>query len=229
VQRGKGGRGYEREPPFRRWRLPEEVFVVLDFLPQGNPLDRHPEHRREPLIQAVGEKYFTLIEATTKLGEDFRVGERIYVSPAYVGKGSIKSVYGPISYEELTNVAKENLVQVLESVVKENERVFVNVFNYAEPITLKMHALELLPGVGKKCLAVLLEERKARPFASFEDLESRLSGRGVKLQNPARLIAERIVAELKGGERYYMFVRPRESEQQAKYLGLLERLYSLKL
>uniref|UniRef100_A0A7J3ZJN0 DUF655 domain-containing protein n=1 Tax=Fervidicoccus fontis TaxID=683846 RepID=A0A7J3ZJN0_9CREN len=224
---GRRGRDFERGPPRRRerWRPPEDFAVILDFLPQGNPFDRHPEHRREPLVQAVGDRYFTLVEITTKMGEDFRVGEKIYINPEYIGKGPITGLYGPVRYEELTNVAKDNLVPVLEEIVKEKERVFANLFNIAEPITLKMHALELLPGIGKKCLMVILEERKTKPFESFEDLERRLSLRGLKMQPLARLIAERIAVELRGGERYYMFVRPREGEEQARYLGLLERLY----
>lgn len=218
------------EKPFkprgwRRERVPEEFAVILDFLPQGNPFDKHPEHRRNPIAQVVGDKYFTLFELVTREGEYFEIGEKIYVGPEYIGKGPIRAVSEPISYNDLTNVAKENLPSILAKIVKEKENVFVNLFNIAEPITLKMHMLELLPGIGKKTLKTILEERKAGPFKSFKDLEERLSLRGVKLHEPEKIIAERIVLELKGGERYYLFIRPPPGETQAVFLRILDRLY----
>ncbi|MEM4035540.1 MAG: DUF655 domain-containing protein [Fervidicoccaceae archaeon] len=225
LDRSEGGRGFPKR--FERRPFPEDFAIVLDFLPQGNPLDRHPEHRREPLVQAIGEKHFTLMEIVTRHGEDFKPGERLYVNPEYVGRGPVRSIVAPISFEELTSVAVENLKNVIEQLVKEKEKIFVEIFNVSEPLTLKMHALELIPGIGKKCLGAILEERRIRRFESFEDLEKRLSMRGIRLQDPSKLIAERILIELRGGQRHYLFVRPREGERDARYLGYLRRLYSL--
>ena len=221
VGTGKPPRGPKKKLP------QEEYAVILDFLPQGNPFDKHPEHKRSPIAQVIGDKYFTLFELVTREGEYFEAGEKIYVGIDYIGKGPIKSVSEPIEYDDLTNVAKENLPGILENIIREKESIFVNIFNIAEPITLKMHVLELLPGVGKKTLKAILEERKSRPFTSFKDLEERLSLRGVKLHNPVKVLAERILIELKGGERYYLFVRPPERAQQAVYLNYLERLYRM--
>ncbi len=213
----------------RRWAprggVPEEFAVVLDFLPQGNPFDKHPEHKRSPIAQVVGDKYFTLFEIVVPEGEYFEIGERIYVGPEYIGRGPIKSVSEPIFYNDLTTVAKENLPQIVSKIVEEKEDVFIKIFNRAEPITLRMHSLELLPGIGKKTLKLILEERKRSPFKSFKDLEERMSLRGVKLHNISSIIAERIIAEMRGGERYYLFLRPKTREPGAIYLGLLERIY----
>jgi putative nucleotide binding protein len=38
--------------------------------------------------------------------------------------------------------------------VKEQEERFVEFFNKAEPITTKLHQLELLPGIGKRLCGV---------------------------------------------------------------------------
>jgi len=212
-------------PPRWRPRASEEFAYILDFLPQGNPFDRHAEHRKSPVAQAIGEKYFTLMELEAREGEYFDIGERIYVGHDYIGKGPIKSVTAPISYDDLTNLAKQNLKSVIAQIVKSKEEVFVRFFNVAEPITLKMHALELIPGIGKKSLQAIIEERKMGHFKSFADLEQRLSLRGVKLGDAASLIAERIVRELMGKERYYLFIKPEREELGVRYLGYLEAIY----
>jgi putative nucleotide binding protein len=103
----------------------------------------------------------------------------------------------------LTAAAKDELVKVIDKMVSENERKYVEVFNKAPPLTTRMHSLELIRGIGKKKLRELLEERKNRPFESFKDLEERVGLRGV-----AEAVKERILEELKGGQRYYLFVRP---------------------
>ncbi|AFH43098.1 DUF655 domain-containing protein [Fervidicoccus fontis] len=220
----EGDRYFYGEAKKKR-EIPDDVAVVLDFLPHGNPFDKHVEHRRVPLAQVVGYKYFTLFELVVPEGENFEVGEKIYAGPDYVGKGPIKSIFGPISYEDLTTVAKENLVSVLSQIIKENEKYFLKFFNNAGSITLRMHMLELLPGIGKRTLNVMLDERKRKPFESFEDIVQRLTIRGVKIHNIEKVIAERIVKELIGGERYYLFIRPSPNESQAVYLRILDEIY----
>lgn len=217
-----------RRGPFRpTFPLREEFAYVLDFMPQGNPFDRHPEHRRSPVVQAIGDRFFTLMELTCRENEYFEIGERVYVGYDYVGRGPIRSVVAPIEYSDLTNVARQNLKGIVEQIVREKEGYFVNVFNIAEPVTLKMHSLELLPGVGKKSLQAILEERKLGAFKSFKDLDERLSLRGVKLGDPAGIIAERIVKELEGQERYYLFVRPPKEEPGTRYLRFLDAIYGM--
>lgn len=187
-------------------------------------MDRHLEHRRIPIIQAVGDRFFTLLELIPDPNDNFEPGEEVILK-GDVEKKPIKQVFGTLEYDELTRVARDNLVPVVEKIVASRPHVFVQVFNIAEPITLKMHMLELLPGIGKKTLMAILEERKKQPFRDFRDLEERLQLRGVKIGRPERLIAERIEQEIKGGERYYLFIKPRKQEADARYFGLLEVLY----
>jgi putative nucleotide binding protein len=208
-----------------RMYIREEFAYILDFMPQGNPFDKHPEHRRTPIAQAIGDKYFTLMELVTRENEYFEVGERIYVGYDYIGKGPIKAIVAPIDYEDLTNLAKQNLKAIVTQIVKSKEEVFIQIFNYAEPITLKMHTLELIPGIGKKSLQAIIDERRMGYFKSFKDLEDRLAMKGVKIGDVASMVAERIVKELMGGERYYLFIKPKTEELGVKYLGFLEAIY----
>ena len=50
----------------------EENAIVLDFLPYG----KSGEAKKEPMVQLIGELYFTLLEATVKPDAKIDIGER---------------------------------------------------------------------------------------------------------------------------------------------------------
>jgi len=91
---------------------------------------------------------------------------------------------------------------MVDKIVKARERFFIDWLNKAGPLTLKLHSIELLKGIGKKTLNQILEERAKKPFESFEDFKNRI---GVNVQ---RLIVERILREIQGNEQYYVFAAP---------------------
>ncbi len=139
------------EPEQRRESL-EENAIVLDYLPTG----RSSSARSEPVVQLMGDEKFTLLEAVPKKPE-IRIGERVYI-----GKGDrdkISVIKGRLSYNELTEVAKNELIAAVSGVIKSNEKKFVDLFNNAGPLNIRIHALELLPGIGKKHLAAILAAR----------------------------------------------------------------------
>jgi len=80
----------------------------------------------------------------------------------------------------------------LEKLVKEDEKRFIRAFNEAKPITTRLHTLDLLPGIGKKLMWAILEERKKGAFSDFEDLMKRVKG----LHHPEKIIAKRIEEEI---------------------------------
>ncbi|RLF54080.1 MAG: DUF655 domain-containing protein, partial [Thermoplasmata archaeon] len=55
----------------------EEFAYVLDYLPQGLP-DMKKFHR-EPVVYAIGESEFKILEIAPLEDADFTIGERIYV------------------------------------------------------------------------------------------------------------------------------------------------------
>jgi len=113
----------------------------------------------------------------------------------YIGSGSrdvIDHVNRRIEYPELSNSAKLELPYQIQSIVLENEARFIRYFNEAGPITTRMHALELLPGIGKKLMWAILNERKKGAFKNFADLMERVKG----LHYPEKLIAKRVEDEL---------------------------------
>ena len=174
----------EGRPPKR-----EEVARVLDYLPYGRTPDTR-SYQKQPLVQAVGETNFVLMEMTPKEGVVPVAGTRVYI-----GSGSrdvIDHVNRRIDYMELSNSAKLELPFEIQTIVLEDEPRFIRYFNEAGPITTRMHALELLPGIGKKLMWAVLTERKKGPFKSFVELMERVKG----LHNPEKLITKRVEDEL---------------------------------
>ncbi|MCL5262266.1 MAG: DUF655 domain-containing protein [Candidatus Marsarchaeota archaeon] len=176
----------------------EEYAVVLDFLASGKSFSM----RSEPVAQLIGEEWFTLLEATPKAGTQLSIGERVYIGRDERNK--IEIIKYRIGYDELTQTAKSNVDRLVLQIIKTNEKRFVDVFNNAGPLNIREHSLELLPGIGKKHLQAILKAREAKKFESFADISARVT----LLQDPAKLITERIIMELKGNERFYMFTKP---------------------
>ncbi|MEM0373810.1 MAG: DUF655 domain-containing protein [Sulfolobaceae archaeon] len=208
----------------QRKRPRERYVYVLDYLRQGNPMDKHKFHKNKPILQLLGEDYLLLLEGVPTISNiDFQLEQRIDLLSDEI---QVVKIEVPITFEDLTTMAKDTLNRVLMKIINEKEKLFVEFFNRAEPLTLKLHALELLPGIGKKTLRLVLEERKKKPFETYKDIETR-----VGIKNVQNIIMERIKKELEGNEKYYLFVFPiMESEKKAGelvYVGYLEKLRNI--
>jgi len=178
----------------------EDYGYILDFMPYGHPDDKRPIHKREPIAQIVGEKFFTLLEVSIKKGLTPLVMDKVYIGKEE--RDVVNKIKRRLRYDQLTPAAKSELPYVLEHIVKTYSDRFVEFFNKAEPITTRLHQLELLPGVGKKTMWAILDERKKEPFKSFEDIANRVKG----LQHPEKLIVNRIIYELKNPKvKYKLF------------------------
>ncbi len=180
----------------------EDRGIVLDFLLQGHPSDPRPIHLREPIAQILGDTFFTLLEIVPMKGATFTPHERVFI-----GKGErdkVERIKRRVGYDELTAAAKAELPVAIEGLINETPERFIEFFNRAAPLTTRFHQLELIPGIGKKIMWAIIEERKKGPFADFGDLEKRVKG----LTNPKSQIAKRITMELQGVDKYCIFVRP---------------------
>jgi putative nucleotide binding protein len=167
----------------------EEVARIVDFLPYGRSPDPR-SYQKQPLTQAVGETNFVLMEMTPKEGAVPNIGDKVYIGTGE--RSVIDHVNRRIDYADLTNSSKVELPFAIQKIVLENEARFIRFFNQAGPLTTRMHALELLPGIGKKLMWSILNERKRGPFKDFKDLTERVKG----IHNPEKLIAKRVEDEL---------------------------------
>lgn len=176
----------------------EEFARVLDFLPRGK--SEVIKGREGPMVEAIGEERLTLLELLSMENQNFSVGERVKIGKE--GREKIVSVLGKLAYEELTPEAKASLPGVVESIVKNGEAKYVAYFNELQPLTPRLHGLELIPGIGKTFMKEILEMREKRPFTGFADIQER-----VGLRDPSRMIARRIVEELAGESHIALFVK----------------------
>ncbi|WP_336025136.1 DUF655 domain-containing protein [Halobellus salinisoli] len=175
--------------------------VVLDHLPHGRADDDRPRHRKSPLAYAIGERDFRLFEITLADDADVSIGDRIVIGPTEAR--DVVSGFKQVMYDDLSNTAGAELEYAIEEIIDTNERRFVDFYNDAQPITLRLHQLNLLPGIGKKLRNNVLDQRKRGPFESFEDLEDRVSG----LHRPKEVLIERIIEELRDDDlKYKAFV-----------------------
>jgi len=155
----------------------EEFAYVLDFLPRGK--SAAIKGREGPMVQAIGEERLTLLELLAIENEDFEMGEKVKIGKE--GREKIVSVLGKLSYEELSPESKASLPGVVENLVKGNEPKYVAYFNDLQPLTPRLHGLELIPGIGKTFMKEIVEMREKQPFTSFDDVQKR-----VGLREPPR-------------------------------------------
>ncbi len=178
--------------------------VVLDTLPNGRPGDDRPAHRKPPLAFTLGEADFRLTELT--LTEDADIG---FADRVHLDSDDIQSTR-ETDFEGLSNAARSELEYAVEAVIDREERRFVDFYNDAQPITLRLHQLNLLPGIGKKLRNSILDERKRKSFEDFAEVKERVAG----LHKPKEILIERILEELRDEElKYRIFVGrdPREN------------------
>ena len=189
------------EPEERQFgKRKEETVIVLDFLPNGYPMDSRPMHRKTPIVQALGNQRFTLLELVPKKGIFLQPYEEVYIGEGKREK--IHHIIGKLDVDKLTSTAKSELEFVIKSLIEKDESRFVAFFNNAHPLTTRMHQLELLPGLGKKHMWEILEERKDKPFESFADIKKR-----VKLMpDPEKAVIKRILSEIQGKEKHLIFI-----------------------
>ncbi len=175
----------------------EETAIILEYLPNGYPLEK----KMMPIAQAIGEKNLTLLELVPRRGINLEIGEKVYI-----GEGKRDKIYyilGRLNREKLTESGKNQLQEFIKKVVKEKEKEFVEFFNKSDAINKRIHQIELLPGFGKKHMNEIIEQRKEKPFESFEEMKQRIQN----LPDPEKAIERRIFQELTEQERHNLFTK----------------------
>ena len=173
----------------------EESAIILDYLPNGYPLER----KMMPIAQAIGKRNLTLLELVPRRGVSLEIGEE-----AYIGEGKRDKIYyilGRLHREKLTEAAKAQLEEFITKVVQEREKEFVDFFNKAEAINKRLHQIEFLPSFGKKHMQEIIKQREEKEFESFEEMKKRIPN----LPDPEKAVEKRIFIELTTLERNNLF------------------------
>ncbi|HIH31134.1 TPA: DUF655 domain-containing protein [Candidatus Woesearchaeota archaeon] len=184
----------------RQEKMKEEYAVVLDFLPNGYSNDDRPMFKKTPIVQVIGKENFTLLELVPKKDVFLQPSQEVYIGEKERDK--IHHINGRLPLIKLTPTARSEIEHIVQKIVHENPVRFVEFFNAAQPLSTRMHSLELLPGLGKKHMWQILEERRGDPFKDFEDLKRRVK----LIPDPEKIIIKRILKELDRNEKHYIFL-----------------------
>mgnify|MGYP005677880227 CR=1 FL=1 len=153
------------------------------------------------VIVALGESKMMLGRYSSR-SPDTAVGERIYVGVDSNKRNAVGEILGMAKLDRLSNSASSDLPLIAQMFVEENQAHFIKAFfNIAGPLSLKQHAFELLPGIGKKKALQMVEIRGSSGFSSLDQLDEACS------IDSAELLAKRFVAEIQDKE-----LQPRLSE-----------------
>jgi putative nucleotide binding protein len=172
----------------------DEYGIVIDYIPPGIAENLEPE------AIVIGERTFSILEVVLKEGEFVAIQDRLYIGSGKRDK--VKYIKRRLGINELSSTAKAELEYAIKQIIQSREPEFVQFFNEAKPITPRRHELELIPGIGKRLMQRILEEREREPFKSFEDLEKRTG-----LKNVVDALAKRIIIELYGKDKHLLFVK----------------------
>ena len=183
------------QSPSRKY---EEYAYVLDFNSRGKSTT--VRGREGIIVTAIGEDRLTILEILGVSNSTFEIGERIYIGKE--GRTKVLSVLGKMEYDNISSSAQSELSTVVENIVTVNESKFVEYLNNAQPLTPRIHALELIPGIGKTYMKTMLDEREKQKFESYQDLQDR-----VGFKDPIKHISERIMDEITGESRMNLFVK----------------------
>ncbi len=178
----------------------EETVIILDFLPNGYHLDERPSYMKTAIAQGIGKNRFILLELVPKKGVHLQPYEEVYIGEGKRDK--IHHIVGRLTIDKLTRTARTELEHIIKDIVKNNQKIFIDFFNKAQPLSTRMHQLELLPGLGKKHMWQIIEARKDKEFEDFDDLKKRVK----LLPDPEKTVIRRILKELEGTEKHRLFV-----------------------
>ena len=186
------------ERGYTQSRKYEEYAYVLDFNSKGR--SKTVRGREGIIVTAIGEERLTILEILGIENLTFEVGEKIYIGKE--GRTKVESVLGKLEYDNISSTAQNEVRGVVESIVKNSEQRFVDYVNNAQPLTPRKHSLELIPGIGKTYLKLILEEISRNKFLDYQDMEERAG-----LKDPVHHISQRIMEEITGETQFCLFVK----------------------
>jgi putative nucleotide binding protein len=200
--RNKGPRPKKKKQFIKKQR----ELIILDVLTHGHPGEDRPSWAKTPIAQVLTFPDFVLYEVKTDKYNHPEIQDKGKYEE-FLEAGKIKDVLKKIDYEELTATAKSLVQPILDKEAINYEEEFINFFNNSTSITPRMHALKLLPGVGKKHMWEILNARQKQNFVTFQDISDRTS-----ISQPTKLIALRIIKELQRDVKYYLFSKTKKYE-----------------
>lgn len=150
----------------------------------------HPE--AGGVIVVVTEPALHVIRLRPKANSGLQaVGARIFMGIDHSKREVVQDILGFARIRDLSNGASIELPIVIQQIIEDSPEVFVQqFFNRAGNLSLKMHAFELLSGVGSKKALEMVASRGRVGWESFAQLNEDC---GI---NAPELLAKRFVSEI---------------------------------
>lgn len=150
----------------------------------------HPE--AGGVIVVVTEPALHVIRLRPKSNSGLQaVGARIFMGIDHSKRDVVQDILGFARIRDLSNGASIELPLVIQQIIEDSPEVFVQqFFNRAGNLSLKMHAFELLSGVGSKKALEMVASRGRVGWESFAQLNEDC---GI---NAPELLAKRFVSEI---------------------------------
>lgn len=189
-------------PDFRREnkkpdnKIKEEFAIILDIISENSN-----SYRENKLIQAIGTKTYVLLELAPKPDVELNLGDKVYIGEGK--RDEIQFIKRALFFDRLSSNAKSELLYSIIDIVNEREEEYIKFLNSAGPITIRQHALEMIPGVWKKHLKDLLELRETTTFQNYKDVTEKCPF----LSDPAKAFAQRILDEIEGNTEHKFFTQ----------------------
>ena len=144
---------------------------------------------------------FKIFDMQPVAGAAINIGDKCYIGKETEDRTQIDHVRARVNYSDLTHTAQSELSFVLDEIVKDNEEKFIQFYNHAGPISRRYHSLELIPGLGKKTMNLIVSNR---PYKTFKEMEEKISS----FRNPEKYLSQRIENEIREtDQKYRLFVK----------------------
>ena len=123
------------------------------------------------------------------------VGNRLYMGIDHSKREVVQDILGFARIRDLSNASTLEMPFVIQQFIEDTPEIFLQqFFNRAGNLSLKMHAFELLAGVGNKKALEMVASRGRAGWESFTQLNEDCS------INAPELLAKRLVAEIEDRE-----------------------------
>ena len=135
-------------------------------------------------VHCLSEPSMHLVRARVNDHGDLSNGSRIEVNSDGLGPLS------EVRHRDLSASANGELTEAIIGVISEDSERHLGFYNRANNLSLKMHAFQLLPGIGKAKALQMVQIRGIVGWSKFEEVDEAC---GI---NSVRLLAERYVKEM---------------------------------
>ena len=131
----------------------EDKGIVLDLLTTENAR-RRDIAKGEVRVQLIGTTWFTLLEVTPKDNENLMVQEEVELGKDEDSK--ILKIVSRITYDRLSTIAEKALDRAIDAVLVDSEKRFISWINQCDAISIRLHTLQLIKGIGPKFMKIIL-------------------------------------------------------------------------